>query len=373
LTAGNHPVKIPGRQPVPKILDELTPVKRESVVVVDVDRLKRTNCAAQTCCDRLRINFYMWAYVIRRLLAFIPTMFFVVTLVFVLTRLIPGDPAGVLAGHQLATEERIEQIRRDLGLDQPILVQYTRWLSRAVRGDFGNSIFFNEPVTEVVLSRLPVTLSLAFLSLALTVLMSIPLGILAATRRNTAADAGAMIFSVLGISFPPFWLGFIFILLFSVTLRWLPTSGYRPWSMGIGQWFRYMILPSVSLCLSQIALLTRTTRASMLEVLGKEYITTAQAKGLTSLRVIYGHALQNAMISVVTVAGLAFAVILGGSIIIESVFALPGVGRLVVNAALRRDYPGIQGSVTYLVGIALLDNLLVDLSYALINPRITYE
>lgn len=242
-----------------------------------------------------------------------------------------------------------------------------------MRGDFGTSIFFNQPVNEVVLSRLPVTMSLAFLSLALAIALSVPLGILAATRRNSTADAATMVFSVLGISFPPFWLGFILILLFSVTLRWLPTSGYRPWSMGIDQWFRYLILPSVSLCLSQIALLTRTTRASMLEVLSKEYITTARAKGLGGLRVIYGHALQNAMISVVTVAGLAFAVILGGSIIIESVFALPGVGRLVVNAALRRDYPVIQGSVTYLVGISLLVNLLVDLSYAVINPRITYE
>lgn len=315
----------------------------------------------------------MWAYIVRRLLAFIPTMFFVVTLVFILTRLIPGDPAGIIAGHQLATEERIQKIRSQLGLDKPIAVQYSIWLSRAVRGDFGTSIFFNQPVNEVVLSRLPVTMSLAFLSLALAIALSVPLGILAATRRNSTADAATMVFSVLGISFPPFWLGFILILLFSVTLRWLPTSGYRPWSMGIDQWFRYLILPSVSLCLSQIALLTRTTRASMLEVLSKEYITTARAKGLGGLRVIYGHALQNAMISVVTVAGLAFAVILGGSIIIESVFALPGVGRLVVNAALRRDYPVIQGSVTYLVGISLLVNLLVDLSYAVINPRITYE
>ena len=315
----------------------------------------------------------MWAYIVRRLLAFIPTMFFVVTLVFILTRLIPGDPAGIIAGHQLATEERIQKIRSELGLDKPIAVQYSIWLSRAVRGDFGTSIFFNQPVNEVVLSRLPVTMSLTFLSLALAIALSVPLGILAATRRNSTADAATMVFSVLGISFPPFWLGFILILLFSVTLRWLPTSGYRPWSMGIDQWFRYLILPSVSLCLSQIALLTRTTRASMLEVLSKEYITTARAKGLGGLRVIYGHALQNAMISVVTVAGLAFAVILGGSIIIESVFALPGVGRLVVNAALRRDYPVIQGSVTYLVGISLLVNLLVDLSYAVINPRITYE
>lgn len=315
----------------------------------------------------------MWAYIVRRLLAFIPTMFFVVTLVFILTRLIPGDPAGIIAGHQLATEERIQKIRSELGLDKPIAVQYSIWLSRAVRGDFGTSIFFNQPVNEVVLSRLPVTMSLAFLSLALAIALSVPLGILAATRRNSTADAATMVFSVLGISFPPFWLGFILILLFSVTLRWLPTSGYRPWSMGIDQWFRYLILPSVSLCLSQIALLTRTTRASMLEVLSKEYITTARAKGLGGLRVIYGHALQNAMISVVTVAGLAFAVILGGSIIIESVFALPGVGRLVVNAALRRDYPVIQGAVTYLVGISLLVNLLVDLSYAVINPRITYE
>lgn len=315
----------------------------------------------------------MWAYVLRRVLAFVPTMFFVVTLVFLLTRLVPGDPAGILAGHQLATEELIAQIHHDLGLDEPILVQYWIWLTHVLRGDFGTSIFFNEPVTDVVMSRLPVTLSLTFVSLALALVLSIPLGVLAATRRNTIADTATMVFSVLGVSFPPFWLGFIFILVFSLMLGWLPTSGYRPLSMGVDVWLRHLILPAVALGLAQIALLTRTTRASMLEVLGREYITTARSKGLSKTRVIYGHALQNAMVSVVTVAGLSFAVILGGSIVIENVFALPGVGRLVVDAALRRDYPVIQGSVVYLVGISLLVNLLVDLSYPLINPRITYD
>lgn len=315
----------------------------------------------------------MWPYIARRLLAFIPTIFIVVSFVFILTRLIPGDPAGILAGHQLATDEKIEEIRRNLGLDKPIPVQYWIWLSNAVKGDFGSSIFFKRPVTEVVLERLPVTLSLAILAMILTLAISLPLGTLAAVKRNTPADAGAMVFSVLGISFPPFWLGFLLILLFSVTLRWLPTSGYRSIDFGILTWLRYMVLPSLSLCLAQIALMTRTTRASMLEVLGKEYITTARSKGLGRQQVIYKHAFRNAMITITTVAGLSFAVILGGSIIIEAVFALPGVGRLVVSAALRRDYPVIQGSVFYLIGLALLVNLLVDISYAIINPRISYE
>lgn len=299
-------------------------------------------------------------------------MFFVVTLVFILTRLVPGDPAWVLAGHQLATEEKVAEIRKDLGLDKPILAQYTIWLSRILRGDFGTSIFFNRPVADVIFERFPVTINLAVLSMLLTLAISLPLGTIAAIKRNTSADAATMVFSVLGISLPPFWLGFLFILLFSVTLRWLPTSGYRSLTIGFIPWLRYLLLPVLSLSLAQIALMTRTTRTSMLEVLGKEYITAARSKGLSMRQVIYKHAFRNAMVTIVTVAGLSFAVILGGSIIIETVFALPGVGNLTVSAAVRRDYPVIEGVVFYLVGIALLVNLIVDISYALINPRITY-
>lgn len=315
----------------------------------------------------------MLYYIARRLLAFIPTMFIAVTMVFLFTRLVPGDPAGILAGHQLATEETILRIHRELGLDQPIWVQYWIWLTNVLRGDFGYSIFLGQPVADVVLARLPVTLSMTILSMFFALLIAIPLGVLAASRRNSLVDTTTTIISVLGMSFPPFWLGFMLILLFSITLGWLPTSGYRPMSAGIDQWLRHLILPSLALCLSEIALLARTTRASMLEVLSKEYVTTARAKGLGRTRVIYGHALQNAMIPVVTVAGLSFAIVLGGSVIIENVFALPGVGRLVVDAALRRDYPVIQGAVVYLVLISLMVNLLIDLSYSLINPKITYS
>ena len=315
----------------------------------------------------------MWAYIVRRVVAFIPTMFFVVTVVFFLTHLVPGDPAAVFVGHQLATEEKLAEIRKELGLDKPILVQYTSWLSRVVKGDFGTSIFLNRSVSEVVFETLPVTINLSILSMALTLIVSIPMGIIAAMKRNTSADAGIILFSVAGISLPHFWLGFLFILLFAVTLNWLPTSGYRPLSMGFVLWIRHMILPVLSLSLGLIALMTRMTRTSMLEILGKEYIMTARAKGLGRWQVIYKHALRNAMIQIITVAGLSFAIILGGSIIIETVFALPGVGRLIVTAAVRRDYPVIQGAVFYLTGITLFVNLIVDVSYSLINPKITYE
>jgi peptide/nickel transport system permease protein len=315
----------------------------------------------------------MWSYISRRLLAFIPTIFIMITLVFILTRLVPGDPAGMLAGLQIATEDKIQEIRSDLGLDKPVIEQYLLWVSRAVRGDFGKSFFYNEPVMRVVLERTPVTLSLALLSNLLTLCIAIPMGILAASRHNTPIDAVVMVISVFGVSLPEFWLGFIFILIFAVALRWLPSAGFQPLSAGFFKWIRHLILPTISLSLAQMALVTRMTRTSMLEVLRREFITTARSKGLSRVQMLYKHAIRNALITILTVVGLNFSVILGGSVIIESVFGLPGVGRLIVDAAIRRDYPLIQGAVLYLIAIAMVVNLLVDLSYAFINPKIAYE
>ncbi len=315
----------------------------------------------------------MWVYIIKRIFAFIPTVFIVLTLIFVLTRIVPGDPAWVLVGHQGVTQEKVEEVRRQLGLDKPILIQYITWLPKVFKGDFGESIFYRRPVIELISERFTVTLSLASLALFLTLIVAFPLGILSATNHNTLIDNVSMVSAVLGVSLPQFWLGFLFIILFSVTLRWFPTSGYRRLSFGFIPWIRYLVLPVLALSLSQIALLTRIIRSSMLEVLGKEYIVTAQAKGLSQGKVVYKHALKNAMITIITAIGLVFALSLGGSVIIENVFAIPGLGRLIVTAAVRRDYPIIEGGMLYLTGIALLINLFVDISYTFINPQVMYE
>lgn len=315
----------------------------------------------------------MWLYLLKRILAFIPAVFIVATLIFFLTRVVPGDPAWVLVGHQLSSEERLAEVRQELGLDKPIHTQYVMWLSKAIQGDFGTSIFFQQPVVKVIAERFPVTLSLTVLSLLLTILVGIPLGIFSAIRHNTRIDHFSTFFSVLGVSLPSFWVGFLLILLFSVTLGWFPTSGYRAISLGFVPWIRHLILPVVSLSLAEMALLTRMTRSSMLDVLGRDYIYTARAKGLGEGRVVLKHAFRNALVTVVTVIGLIFALGLGGSVLIENVFALPGLGRLIVSAAVRRDYPIVQAGMIYLTGVALLVNLIVDISYSWINPQVTYE
>jgi peptide/nickel transport system permease protein len=313
------------------------------------------------------------AYIVRRVLAFIPTLLISVTLIFILTRLVPGNPVWALVGHQSVSEEKIKEVSHELGLDRPVIVQYLTWLPKALSGNFGTSIFFNKPVVEVIADRFPVTLTLAGLAMVLTLLLAIPLGILAATRQNSFLDHSTSVFSTLGVSIPSFWLGFLLIILFAVMLRWFPSSGYRPVSMGIVPWLSRLVLPVVALALSQVALLVRTTRSSMLEVLSLEYVTAARAKGLNEGTVIFKHALRNALISIVTVVGLTFALSLGGSVIIENVFAIPGLGQLITTAAVRRDYPVIEGGMVYLTVVSLIVNLLVDFSYTLINPRVVYE
>ena len=314
----------------------------------------------------------MWGYIGRRLLAFIPTVLVAVTLIFILTRLVPGNPVWALLGHQSVSAEQVDAMARELGLDRPILIQYLNWLPKALSGNFGQSIFFEKPVAVVIAERFPVTLSIAGLSTLLTVLLAVPLGVLAATRRDTALDHASMVLSIFGVSVPSFWLGFLFILLFAVTLGWFPVAGYRDLSFGFWEWLRRLVLPVLALSLSQLALLMRITRTSMLEVLGQEYIVAARAKGLAEGKVIYKHALRNGLMSITTVVGLVFALTLGGSVIIEEVFAIPGLGRLITSAAVRRDYPTLEGGMAYLTLIALAVNLLVDLSYSLINPRVRY-
>ena len=314
----------------------------------------------------------MWGYIGRRLLAFIPTVLVAVTLIFILTRLVPGNPVWALLGHQSVSAEQVDAVARELGLDRPILIQYLTWLPKALSGNFGQSIFFEKPVAVVIAERIPVTMSIAGLSTLLTVLLAVPLGVLAATRRDSALDHASMVLSIFGVSVPSFWLGFLFILLFAVTLGWFPVAGYRDLSFGFWEWLRRLVLPVLALSLSQLALLMRITRTSMLEVLGQEYIVAARAKGLAEGKVIYKHALRNGLMSITTVVGLVFALTLGGSVIIEEVFAIPGLGRLITNAAVRRDYPTLEGGMAYLTLVALAVNLLVDISYSLINPRVRY-
>ena len=313
----------------------------------------------------------MLAYVVRRVLVFVPTLFISITLIFVLTRLVPGNPVWSLIGHQGVSAEQIEEVSKELGLDRSIFRQYLAWLPRVFRGDFGNSVFFNKPVMEIIAQRFPVTLAISGLSMLFTLAIAIPLGIYSATHQNTPLDSISMTFSTLGVSVPVFWLGFLLMALFAVLLRWFPAAGYRPMSMGFFGWLSRLVLPVLTLSISQIALLVRQTRASMLEILNLDYIVTARAKGLSEGKVIYKHALRNALIPIVTVVGLSFALSLSGSVIVENVFAIPGIGQLITTAAIRRDYPVIEGGIALITLIALAMNLLVDISYTIINPRIT--
>ena len=315
----------------------------------------------------------MTSYIFRRLLAFIPTVFISVTIIFIFTRMVPGNPVYSMVGVQGVSAEQVDILIKQLGYDKPIFEQYIVWLGKIAHGDFGTSVFYKQPVIEVVLERFGVTLSLAGLSMIVTLIIAIPLGVLSATRHGSIIDSIVMIFSTIGVSVPIFWLAFLLMIVFSVNLGWLPAAGYRPLSMGFESWIERLILPVLTLGIAQVALLVRHTRSNMLQVLESEYIITARAKGLSEFSVIYKHGLRNAMVNIITVIGLTFALGLGGTVLVENVFALPGIGNLVTTAAIRRDYPVIEGGIAFVTLIALLTNLLVDISYTIINPKITYE
>ncbi|WP_306256760.1 ABC transporter permease [Pararhizobium sp. IMCC21322] len=313
----------------------------------------------------------MLYYSLRRILAFIPALFITLTLIFIITRTLPGSPVSTLLGGQSVNSATLDEISRQLGYDRPILVQYIEWLPNILTGDLGQSMFFKKSVSEVLLQRFPVTLSLTLFALILTILIGVPLGVLSAIKRGSFLDYLGNVLSSIGMAVPPFWLGFMLILIFAVEMKWLPSSGYRPPEMGLWQWFSRLILPTIALSLSQIGLLVRMTRSTMLEVLEAEYVGMARAKGMPEYIVIIRHALRNAMVQIITAIGLLFALGLGGSVIIEQVFALPGLGELITTAAIRRDYPMLEGGILYLTLAALLVNLLVDISYAYFNPRVT--
>ena len=313
----------------------------------------------------------MIRYVIRRLFSTVIVMAVVAFVVFALLYLTPGDPAAIIAG-DIATDEDIKRIHAKLGLDEPFLVQFGRWVWALAHGDLGTSIFTNLPVTQLIGQRIEPTVSLTVLTLLVAIAVSVPLGVVAAARAGTWLDRGVMAFSVLGFSVPVFVLAYILILTFAIELDWLPVQGYRSIKDGVWPWLRHLILPSIALGTVYVALITRITRASMLDVLAQDYVRTAQAKGLAPDQVLIGHALKNAAIPIMTIVGIGVALLISGAIVTETVFALPGIGRLTVDAILRRDYPIIQGVVLIFSGAYVLINLLVDLSYMLLDPRIRY-
>ncbi|BBK30628.1 peptide/nickel transport system permease protein [Stella humosa] len=313
----------------------------------------------------------MTAYIIRRLFATIPVMVVVALFVFLLLHLTPGDPAAIIAGDD-ATPMEIEGVRKRLGLDLPIWEQFIIYAWGLLRGDLGTSIFSNLPVTTLVAQRLEPTLVLAASTLLVAVVCAIPLGVFAAWKARTFVDRVVMGFSVLGFAVPVFLVGYILIYIFSIELRWLPVQGYRPLSQGVDQTFRSVVLPAVALGTSYMALIARITRASMLEVLSEDYIRTAHAKGVTTKSVLLRHALKNAAVPIVTVIGLGMAALISGVVITETVFNIPGLGRLTVDAILKRDYPIIQGLIIIFAGTKVLINLMIDISYSFFDPRIRY-
>ena len=313
----------------------------------------------------------MLVYILRRLMATIPVMAVVSLLVFSLLFFAPGDPAALIAGDQ-ATPDDIERVRLRLGLDRPFFTQFSSWLARLAQGDLGTSLFTNLPVAEMIAQRIEPTLSLMALTLTLAVVIAVPLGVAAAWCTGTWIDRVIMAIAVFGFSVPGFVVGYALAYVFALELNWLPVQGYTPLSRGVWPWLRNMILPAVSLGFVYVALIARITRASMLEVLQQDYIRTAKAKGLGLVGILFIHALKNAAVPVVTVIGIGFALLIGGAVVTESVFAVPGLGRLTVDAILRRDLPVIQGVVLMFSLTYVLVNMTIDILYTFIDPRIRY-
>jgi peptide/nickel transport system permease protein len=313
----------------------------------------------------------MLAYVVRRVVATIPVMAVVALFVFSLLYIAPGDPAAVIAGDQ-ASPADVERIRQSLGLDRPFLIRFSEWVWQILHGDLGTSIFTNLPVTTMMAQRFEPTLSLMVITLIFAVATAVPMGVVAAWKAGTWIDRLIMAFAVFGFSVPVFVIAYLLAYVFALELEWLPVQGYTPLSEGLWPWFENLILPAIALGCVYIALIARITRAAMLEVLQQDYIRTARAKGIGQQGILFVHALKNASVPIVTVIGIGIALLIGGAVVTESVFAIPGLGRLTVDAILRRDYPLIQGLVLLFSFVYVLVNLAIDLSYTLLDPRIRY-
>ena len=314
----------------------------------------------------------MLTVLLRRLGSAVPVLAIVSLITFGMIHMIPGDPAVAIAGLS-ATQEQVETIRRDLGLNQPLLNQLWHWYAALAHGDLGRSLLMGQPVMDVALQRLPVTLALSVYALVLTLLLGLGTGIVAALRQNTWVDQAAMVLAMVGISLPNFYLGLLMIILFAVDLRWLPTGGYVPlWQDPVG-WLATSTMPAISLALLLAGLLARITRSTMLEVLRQDYIRTAHAKGLPRRQVVLKHALANALIPITTVIGIIVSLLISGSVVVETLFSIPGIGQLLTQAVLNRDYPMVQGGLLVTTALLVLVNIGVDVCYALLDPRIRYD
>jgi peptide/nickel transport system permease protein len=313
----------------------------------------------------------MLRFILRRLILLVPVIAIVGTIVFVLIHLTPGDPAAVILGPD-ATAEQIESLRERLGLNEPLYVQYVEWFAGAMRLDFGESIFLGQPVTEALMDRAQPTLLLTFYALTIQVVIAIPFGVISAVKHNSVIDRVLMVISISGAAIPSFFLGIMLILFFAVRLQWLPSGGYTSITEDPVQHFKQMILPAFALGFTSAGLLARLVRSSMLDVLKEDYIRTAQAKGLPQRIMVVRHALRNALIPAITVIGYSLGGLLGGAVVTETVFTIPGMGRLVVQSVARRDFPVIQGAILIIAAIYVLANLLVDVLYVYIDPRVRY-
>jgi peptide/nickel transport system permease protein len=314
----------------------------------------------------------MAEFIVRRLLAAVPVLFLVSLIAASIMQLVPGDPAVMIAG-QSASDAEIARVRENLGLDRPFVERLWDWYVGLAHGDLGHSLLLNRPVTQAIAERVPVTLALAGFGLFLTIALGVPCGVIAALRQNTWIDQAVLTFALIGVSVPNFWLSLMLIVLFGVMLDWLPAGGYVPFADDPVGWARCLILPGFSLALLQVGLLARITRSTMLEVLRQDYVRTARAKGLPAFMVIGKHALKNVMIPVITVIGISFGLLLSGSVVIETVYSIPGMGRLLANAIFGRDYPLIQGGLLLTAAVLVGLNLVVDLLYAALDPRVKYE
>lgn len=315
----------------------------------------------------------IFIYMLKRITYNIPVLLLLTIFAFGMIRLLPGDPADIILSGEAGAEDPVVRaaLRKELGLDEPVVVQYGIWLWRAMHGNFGKSVYTQEEALKLIMDRLPATLMLAFFSMIVSIMIALPAGIISAVKRNKAADYISMIFALFGISVPEFWFGIMLILAFSLWLRWLPSMGYiSPFEDFFGS-LKYLILPAVALGLRMAGVVTRMTRSSMLDELGQDYVRTARAKGLPERMVIFLHTLKNALIPTVTIVGLQFGTILGGTVVIEMVFSWPGLGRLIVNSILTRDYVVVQTAIFLLAIFFLVVNLIVDFLYTLLNPRIT--
>jgi peptide/nickel transport system permease protein len=313
----------------------------------------------------------MAGFLVRRLAGAIPILLIVSLITFAMIHLIPGDPAAAIAGMS-ATGEQIDNIRRNLGLDQPILVQLWRWYVALLHGDFGRSLLMGQSVVQVMALRLPVTIGLSIYALVVTLVLGLVSGIVAALRHNSWVDQVAMVFAMLGISVPNFYLGLLMIIVFAVDLRWLPTGGYVPLTEDPIGWLATSTMPAISLALLLTGLLARITRSTMLETLRQDYIRTARAKGLSSARVVLKHALANALIPITTVVGIIISLLISGSVVTETLFSIPGVGQLLTQAVLNRDYPMVQGGLLITTALLVLINIGVDALYAVLDPRVRH-